>query len=222
MHINEALNSRYATRSFKPDPVSKETLLKIVAAATRAPSWADTQPWEIFIAGGEALNRLRRSFIERFDAGGPNQTDLPRPQNWPPALQQRTAENSAHRFAAMGVDRNDEIARQAISRRNYEFFGAPVVVYLCMDRTLTPWSIFDMGMVAQSIMLAAQEFGVDSMPAVGLVAYPDLLRKELGIPDDLMVLMGLALGFGDPNHPVNKPRSLRRPVEEVVRFQGLS
>ena len=220
MNVIEALNSRYAARAFKPDPVSKETLLKIMTAATRSPSWADTQPWEIFIAGGETLNRLRRSYLERFTAGAPSQTDLARPQNWPPALQQRMAENGAYRFKIMGVDRNDENARQANNRRNYEFFGAPVVVYLCLDRTLTPWSIYDLGMVSQSIMLAAQEYGVDSMPAVGLVAYPGLLRQELGIPDDLLVMMGLALGYGDADDPVNKPRSLRRPVEEAVRFKG--
>jgi len=221
MNIIEALHSRHSVRAFKPDPVDKETLLKIMQAANQAPSWGNSQPWEVFIAGGETLERLRRAFLERFDAGLPMQPDLPRPQEWPPALKQRMAENAANRLAAMGLSPNDESAKKAVTRRNYEFFGAPVVVYLCLERTLTPWSIFDAGMFAMSVMLAAREFGVDSIPAVNLVAYPDLIRAELEIPESLMILLGLAMGYGDPEHPANKPRSFRRPVQEFVRFKGL-
>ncbi|MGI5837687.1 MAG: nitroreductase, partial [Chloroflexota bacterium] len=96
----------------------------------------------------------------------------------------------------------------------------PVVVYLCMDRTLSHWSLFDMGSLAQSIMLAAQERGVDSAPAVVLAAYPDLLRAELGIPGDLSILLGVALGYGDSDHPHNCYRSSRRPLEDVAHFTG--
>ncbi len=221
MDVIDALNSRHAVRAFKPDTVAKETIVKILAAATRAPSWADTQPWEVFVAGGEPLNRLRKAFLTRFEQGMPAQPDLPRPKGWPPALQQRMAENTAHRFKALGVDRSDEEAKRANSRRNYEFFGAPSVVYLCMDRALTSWSIFDNGLLAQSIMLAAQEFGVDSVIAVNLVAYPDLIRTEIGVPENLLILIGIALGYADPTQPTNQIRSLRRPLDEVVTFKGL-
>ncbi|MBI4322545.1 MAG: nitroreductase [Chloroflexi bacterium] len=220
MNVVDALNSRYSARAFKADRVDKETLLKIVAAANRAPSWGDTQPWEVFVAGGEVLDRLRRAFVARYDQGEPSKPDLPRPQSWPPAFQQRMSENSIHRYTSMGVDYNDQEVRRATTRRNYEFFGAPALAYLCMDRTLSPWSIFDLGMFAQSLMMAAQEFGVDSVPAVNLVAYPDLIRQELQIPENLMVLFGVALGYGDPDDLVNKPRSLRRPVEDMVRLRG--
>ena len=221
MNIIEALHSRHSVRAFKPDPVDKDTLLKILQAANQAPSWGNSQPWEVFVASGEALNRLRRAFLQRFEAGLPMQSDLPRPQQWPPALKQRMAENAANRFAAMGLSPADEAAKRVVTRRNYEFFGAPVVIYLCLERSLTPWSIFDVGMLAMSVMLAAQEYGVDSIPAVNLVAYPDLIRTELEIPENLMILLGLALGYADQEHPANKPRSVRRTIQEVVRFKGL-
>ncbi|MEW6423761.1 MAG: nitroreductase family protein [Bacillota bacterium] len=51
MNVIEALNSRHSVRAFKPDPVTKETLLKIIQAANQAPSWGNSQPWEVFIAG---------------------------------------------------------------------------------------------------------------------------------------------------------------------------
>jgi nitroreductase len=220
MDVTDALNSRYSTRAFKPDPVDKETITRILEAATRAPSWANTQPWEIFIAGGDVLNRLRNAYLENYHKDVPGRSDLPRPQQWPPALQKRMEELGAERFKTAGIKRDDKAARQTIFEANYRFFGAPAVIYLCMDRSLTPWSIFDIGMLAQSIMLEAQQYGLGSIPAYILASYPDLIRAELEIPDDLSIIIGVALGYSDEQHPQNKFRSLRRPIQEVVRFRG--
>ncbi len=220
MDVIDALYSRYSSRAFKPDSVDKETITRILEAATRAPSWANTQPWEIFVAGGDVLNRLRHAYLENFHKSVSGGSDLPRPQQWPPALQKRMEELAAERYKTAGIGRDDKAARQAIFEANYRFFGAPVVIYLCMDRTLTPWSIFDIGMLAQSIMLAAQQHGLGSIPAVSLASYPDLIRAELEIPADLSIIFGIALGYSDTQHPQNKFRSPRRPIQEVVRFKG--
>ena len=94
------------------------------------------------------------------------------------------------------------------------------MIYLCLDRSLTPWSMFDLGLLAQSIMLEAREYGLDSAPAVMLVAYPEIIRAELGIPENLSIVFGIALGHADGQSPQNKYRTPRRPIKEVVRFQG--
>ena len=221
MNVLDAINSRYSVRAFKQEEVNKDILMQIFEAATKAPSWADTQPWEIYVAGGETLNRLRREYLVYYEKGSPSMLDLPRPLDWPTAPKQRMMENMDQRFTAMGIDRDDKQAREVNVRRNYEFYGAPHVVYLCLDRTLTPWSYFDLGALSQTIMLAAQEFGVASIPAVSLVAYPELIRQELEIPENLMILIGIALGYEDPENIVNKPRSLRRSPEEVVRTKEI-
>ena len=221
VNVLDALSTRYSARAYKPQPVEKEVLLKIMEAALRTPSWADTQPWEIFIAGGEVLSRLRRAFLARHGEGLPIQPDIPRPQDWPPALQRRMAEMVAHGLKVRGLAPDDEEVRRQSLRRNFEFFGAPAVLYLCQDRSLTPYSVFDLGMMAMSIMLAARELGVDSIPAVNLVGYPDILRAELDIPANLMIVMGLALGYGDPEQLVNKPRTPRRPIGDAVRLKGI-
>ena len=171
MNVIDALNSRFTVRAFEPDPVHKGTILKILDAASRAPSSGNTQPWELFVAGGYALDRLRRAFEERFRRGVPGSPDLPAPQQWPPALQKRMDELKAARFASLGIEPEDAAARQAMSERTNQLFGAPTVVYLCMDRTLTAWSIFDIGLLEPSIMLAAQQYGVDSAAAALLISY---------------------------------------------------
>jgi nitroreductase len=220
MNVTEALNSRYSTRAFKSDPVDRNTILKILEAATRAPSWANTQPWEIFVAGGDALERLRQAYLANFQTDVPRKSDIPRPELWPPAHQKRIEDLGAKRFGLRGIKRDDKAARLVFSEANAKFFGAPVVIYLCMDRTLTPWSVFDIGMLAQSIMLEAQEYNLGSIPAFMLVSYPELIRTELEIPEDLSIIIGIALGYSDTQHPQNKFRSPRRDIREVVRFKG--
>jgi len=220
MNTIEALNSRYCCRAFRPDPVSKEKVLKIVEAATRAPSWANTQPWEIYVASGEVLERLRQAYLKNFEKEVAGHPDLPRPQSWPLASQRRTEDLMARRLQHLGIARDDGSGRKTMMQANYKFFGAPVVIYLCMDRSLTQWSVFDLGSLSQSIMLAAKDIGLDTAVAVMLVAYPDLIRAHLEIPDDLSIIVGIALGFSDLNNPGNSFRSPRRLLSDVVHLKG--
>ena len=221
MNVIDALNARFTVRDFGPEPVDSATILKILNAATRAPSSGNSQPWELFVAGGDALNRLRKGYEERFTAEKPGSPDLPAPQRWPPTLQKRIEETKSARFEFMGI-KHDDASRHAMLKRAHQLFGAKTVVYLCLDRTLTAWSIFDMGLLAQSVMLAAQHYGVDSTVAAILVSYPDLIRAELEIPEDLLILIGIALGHCEPHHPSNQYRSSRRPLQDVARLKGLS
>jgi len=221
MEVMEALNRRYTVRAFKSDAIDRKTLENILNAAQRAPSWANTQPWEIYVAGGAVLNRLREAYVANLKNCVQRSPDLAAPKEWPPALRGRMESLRAERTAAAERVCLDKSMLKDISEMNYHFFYAPVVAYLCMDRTLTPWSVFDLGLLAQSIMLAAQHFGVDSATAVTLVAHPDLIRKELRIPDDLSIIIGIALGHADPDHPQNKYRSPRRTVLEAVTFHGI-
>ena len=220
MDVLDAMRTRYTARAYKPQPVDKETVLKILEAANRAPSWGNSQPWHIYVAAGEVTERIRQGFLERLHQGVPRQLDIPGVEKWPAAEQQRIGENGAARFKAMGIARDDKVARQGMVENNHRFFGAPCVVYICMDRTLTTWSVYDIGLLTENILLAATEYGVDSAVAVNLVNYPDIIRAEMGIPDSLAVVIGIALGYADPDDKWNIYRSTRRPIEEVVHLKG--
>jgi hypothetical protein len=63
--------------------------------------------------------------------------------------------------------------------------------------------------------------GLDSAPAVTLAAHPDLIRKELKIPDDLSIIIGIALGYADAGHPQNQYRTTRRTIHDAVMFKGV-
>ena len=52
--VTEALTTRRTIRAFKPDRIDRDLLVKILEPALHAPSWANTQPWEIVVAAGRA------------------------------------------------------------------------------------------------------------------------------------------------------------------------
>jgi nitroreductase len=220
MDITEALDSRFTCRAFNQDPIKKETIIKVMEEAIRSPSWANTQPWEIFIAGGEVLEKIRRGYMENFANDEPSNPDIPMVENWPEPHKERIKELGIKRYQHLGIRRDDEVARNASWRLNFKFFDAPSVIYLCMDESLSKWSMFDMGAISQSIMLAARGHGLDTAPAVNLVVYPKIIRKELGIPDDLSIVFGIAIGYKDSKSTQNNFRSPRRPLEEVLRLKG--
>ncbi len=220
MDVTEALRTRYTCRDYKPTPVLKGVILEILDAANRAPSWADTQPWEVFVAGGDALERLRKSYLEGFTKGDPPRPDMPAPTQWPAHLKERMDELlDLHKKEAQAMSGN-ALDPQAFLARQMRFFNAPVVVYICMEKSLTPWSIFDLGLFTQSLLLAAKEKGLDTAPAYRLVCYPDLIRKELGIPPELTLVFGVALGYGVEKSPTHGFDSPRRHIRDLARFKG--
>jgi nitroreductase len=221
MNVVEALNTRFTVRAFKPDPIDRSTLEKVMEAALRSPSWANTQPWEVYVAGAEVLNRLREAYLANLKNCVARNPDLASPKEWPPLLRKRMEALRSERMATLERVCLDKSELKDLSEMNYQFFHAPVVAYICMDKTLTPWSVFDLGLFSQSLMLAARHFGLDSAPAVTLVAHPDLIRKELKIPDALSIIIGIALGHADTEHPQNAFRTARRSVRETVSFKGI-
>ncbi|ATW24934.1 nitroreductase [Candidatus Formimonas warabiya] len=221
MDVIEALKSRHSTRAYQPKAVDKETILKIMEGANSTPSWANTQPWEVFVAVGKTLDSIRSRYREHFTNQVPLNPDIPRPQQWPEAHQERTREMGAAHLKLLGIDRDDQEARAIMVERNLNFFGAPAVIFLCLDKDLSQWSLYDLGSFSQSIMLAAQHYGLNTIPAIMLVAYPDVIRTELKIPAHLNIAMGIALGYGDSDHIESKFITTRRPVAEFVRISGI-
>lgn len=221
MNVLEALQARHSVRVFRPDPLPRETVLSIVGAALAAPSWTNTQPWEVFVAGGEPLERLRHAYLDRYEAGVAPHPDIPGIPEWPPAIRERVTELMTTRSALLGLDLGRPEDKKAFGLPNYRFFGAPVVVFLCMYRSLAGWPLYDLGSFSMALMLAAQEYGIQSVPAFSLSVYPDLVREELAIPDELALAIGIALGYADETAPLNSFRSTRRGFDEVVRVRGL-
>ncbi len=220
MNMTDALIRRRTIRAFKQDRVNQDLLRKILEPALHAPSWANTQPWEIYVAAGEPLDCIRKGYAEMLERCVPRNPDIVMPREWPEPCRVRMETLKAERTALLEEACKDRSSVADLMQVNYRFFDAPVVVYLCMDRCLTPWSMFDLGALSHGIMLSAEEEGIGSAVAVTLAAHPGIIRRELGIPNSLAIVIGIALGYPDLSSPQNNFRSSRRPPSDVIRYIG--
>lgn len=225
MDIAEAIRQRKSIRAFKPDEVPLETLKEIMELALRAPSWANTQPWEFAIVGGKKLEEIRQAVMEK--GGETGNPDLAYPQEFPEPYDTRRRSNGRKLFEVMGINREDKEKRQWWQLQGLRLFEAPSAIYIYTERAfhlqgdgLNVWPVFDCGLIAGNIMLLATSFGLGTIPQIQAVAYPDVLRKTLGIPDSKLIVLGLAIGYPDWDSPANEFRSERAPMSEVTRWQG--
>ena len=217
MDVIKAILGRHSVRDFSPKPVLKETVMKILEAATRSPSGGNGQPWEVFVASGATMERIRQAYLERFQSGsGGPPPGGPPPQ--PAFIQERMAIIRNERFKLLGLDPNDPASGKVFMEWGSRLFGVPVLAVICMDKALS--SHLDIGLFIQTVCLAAQGYGVDSFIAGSFVSHQDVLRQELEIPENLNIITGIGLGYPNPDAIINTYHSPRRPIQEVVRFKN--
>jgi nitroreductase len=212
MTVSEALAKRRSARAFKPIPVEREKLLKILADASRAPSWANSQPWEVFVAEGETLKRIKAGYAECYAKAVPASPEVSRPVEWTEAAKNRTKNLRPDMVRDCGP------AADQFGALNQQMFNAPAVVYICKDKILGTWAVYDLGACAQSFMLSAVENGLGTIPAITTAIYPEVLHREINIPDNLDIVIGLAVGYADEANAINNFNSARSPIEKTVRF----
>lgn len=212
MTVSEAIKNRRSMRAFLPQPVPREVLLKVLNDAAYTPSWANSQPWEVFVAEGDVLKRIKAGYADCYAKAVQAAPEVPRPVEWSEAAKSR----QKGLFPDMVRDCGD--ATQQFGALNQRMFDAPCVLFICMDKVLSQWSLYDIGAYSQSFMLSAFENGLGTIPAVTTVLYPDVLRKELNIPDHLKITIGIAMGYVDETNTINNFRSARTPIEDNVTF----
>ena len=218
MEILEGIKTRQSFRAFKPSPVSKEVMNKILEAVSKSPSYTNTQPWEVVVASGKKKEELAAKLLELAKANAPAHRDLPGPKAWPPAMEARSREHGARRLSTLGVARDDEQGRDKLRLMNYEFYGAPCAVFLFMDGSLGDWSVFDMGLFTQTLMLAAHAFGVESCMQASVTDYAPEIKKILGVDGSKKLVIGLSMGYPDEKAKLNTYRSLKQKPDEFVKW----
>ncbi|MBM4273420.1 MAG: nitroreductase [Deltaproteobacteria bacterium] len=219
MELLEGLRTRKSIRAYKPDPVPRKLLLEVLDAARWSPSWGNTQPWELAVVGGDTVKRLTADLVAAFEQKTPPAPDVPMPQTFPDACQKRYMACAAGLFGAMGIAREDKARRFAHLVNMTRAFGAPAIIYVTFSRELTvPYTMLDLGLIIHGICLAAHAHGLGTCIEAQLALYPDLVRRHLNLPESQKIVVGLALGYPDPQAPANAFRTHREPLDKFVTW----
>ena len=207
MNVSDAIAGRFSVRAFKPDPVPRAVVAEILTLAAQAPSGGNLQPWRVYGLAGAPLAEFK-ALVAANPFGETPEYDVYPPNLWEP-FRTRRFQNGEDLYATIGLPREDKPARLRQLARNGEFFGAPVGLFFCLDRKLGPPQWADLGMYMQTVMLLAVERGLDTCPQEYWARYPNTVASFLGVPDDHMLFAGMALGYRDPDHPINALKARR-------------
>ncbi|GFG54374.1 oxidoreductase [Mycolicibacterium agri] len=211
--LEQAIQDRHSTRMFLTDkPVPVELVNEALALAMRAPSNSNIQPWHVVLASGAARNRLVAALLDVAAVESPNVPVLPE------SFAHKRRELGALVYGSMGISRDDKEARRLAVLRNWEFFRAPLAGIVCMHRDLDYVDAMGVGMFLQTLLLALTARGLSTCVQVSIAGYPDVVREQLGIGEDMRILCGLAIGYPDTSFAANNIHVPRNAVEQNVTF----
>ena len=216
--VDEAILSRRSVRAFLPEPVEDDIIREILAIASRAPSGANMQPWRVYVATGASKERLSQAVMasgSRTDRWGEYKYY---PDKFFEPYQGRRRELGYALYEHIGIAKREVDRMRVQHDRNFVFFDAPVGMIFTVDRRLNQGSWIDLGMFLQTIMIAARARGLHTCPQAAFAPSHQQIRPVLGIPDEEIVVCGMALGYEDATKPENDLRTDRAPLEEWVKF----
>lgn len=211
MEFKEAVAARKSVRDYTDEPVGMEDLRDIVETAGRAASWCNAQPWRVYAVTGERLGRIRAEWAERLAAEAPMAMDFEGVHR--EEMTELAAANMGGFFGTVAP------YIEAGTMAPQVLYGAPVVLILTVPKGASQYAMYDLGAFAEQLMLAAADKGIASLVAAMFVAYPDVLRRELPIPDDEAIAIGVSLGYAS-GAETNGIATSRMPIDDYLTICG--
>lgn len=215
MEFKDVLAREHATRKFTDQRVSEKTVRKVIEEAQRTPSLLNSQPWRIYVAEGEVAKAIRKEHEEKTLANEEphEEFDSLLKVEWDtfPSKNMATMSETLDYFLRGETDDFDQA--------QLKLFNDPVIVFLTIPKQSPAWSIFDLGGFSQTLMLAANNRGLSTMPAHAFVKYPEVIRKYLNIPEDETIGIGIGLGYPNKKATINDYKSKRVPLDEILKIK---
>ncbi len=216
MDVSEAVATRRSTRAFLDTPVDDDTIRELLVKASRAPSGGNVQPWRIFVINGATMERFRRFMATRTEPEPLDYEIYPK-KLWEPYRSSRY-KLGEDMYTLLGIPREDKPRRLAWFAENLRFFGAPAGLFCFVDRRMGSPQWSDLGMFLQTFMLLAIEAGLGTCAQESWSLRSKSVAEFVDADDELMLFCGMAIGYRDPDHPVNQLVSDREPFSTWAKF----
>lgn len=215
MDLLKAVEERRSTRAFLNRPVDRETLETLLRLATQAPSAINLQPYELIVVSAGERERLSRLLVkrmkERHISCGPGAKSP-----LPPHFVER--ERGLLRAIRPHLPEHTPF-QEFINEGSCNFYGAPTAVIITMDPVFSSARLTDIGVLVGYLVLCAHGLSLGTCPIGLITAFEDDIREALSIAEEKKVVIGVAVGYPDPDAPINRSRSERVALEELVRWR---
>ena len=217
--LENSIRGRRSIRKFKSDKVAEETIRDLLDQARWAPSWGNTQPWQVIVVSGEVLEKFKKANQKRLLEGVMPNPDIKMPQVWPDELKKRYMGIASSMFSALNIAREDKQARFQFTADLFGLFDAPCLILFCIDKSLSvEYACFDIGLFLQTFCLAAHGRGLGTCIMAASLSYPEILRELLPGTEEKLFVIGAALGYPDTDSPINKFERGRADVDQFVAW----
>ena len=223
MDVFEAVDSRIACRHFFDKPVDLNIVKELLAKAARAASGGNLQSWNVYALTGKPLAEFKAIVQARLANDDPRHAKTEYavyPEPMFGAYKDRREEHGVQLYGSLGIDRTDPAQRLKQFNKNFEFFGAPVALFITIDRRLGPGQWADLGGYINSLAVLARGYGLDTCPQESWARMHHLVRPFVKMPPEQMLFCAVAIGYGDRKHPANAFRSPRASLAEFCSFFG--
>ncbi|MCF8468278.1 MAG: nitroreductase [Sneathiella sp.] len=222
MDVEEAILSRRSIRAFTDQPVDRARIERVLELSQRAPSGTNTQPWHTYVCTGAVRDAISRDVIEMFDKGMASKYEDYGyyPPTWKEVHRDRRRGVGWSLYGLLGIEKGDREGAARQSKRNFSFFDAPVGLFFTVDAYLGRGSWFDAGLYMQTVMLAARGEGLHTCPQAAWISFQEPVFRHLNIPEDQVLVSGMAMGYEDTTAIENTLVSEREDVANVVHYVG--
>jgi len=217
--FRDLTRSRRSIRDFAPTPVDESVVTELINEALTAPSWSNTRPYRVAVVTGEVKERISATLVTRFDdimrarshklttrlkglvsALTLLRSDFRIPVSYPDDLRRRQVDLAKALYGHLGIARDDIASRNEQIRRNMEFFGAPVGLFIFARKGMGVYSALDAGHFMQTLMLSAHARGLATCAQGFLAFWSKPIRAEFDVPDGYKLLCGMSLGYPANSH----------------------
>lgn len=220
--VDQIITGRRSIRAFLKTEIDTDDIRSILTVASRAPSGSNTQPWKVYVLQGERLRKLSDCILQAHHLplaeNGHREEYNYYPVKWVTPYLERRRKVGWDLYSLLGLGRDNKQGMHAQHGRNYAFFDAPVGLIFTIDRVMEQGSWLDYGMFLQNIMLAAKARGLDTCPQAAFTQYHQIIRDELMLPENEMLVCGMALGYADMSKIENSLVTERDDLTAFVQF----
>ena len=220
MDLMNVIRDRKSIRAFKPIPVKKLIVEKLLRAAIMAPSGSNAQPWKFHVITGRDKKELDDLLLTcSSEAREIFEREVDREQNMGGRTGPRRTEFNNALFELLA--KNDMIEKMLPSVLNY--YGAPVAIFITVDHVLRE-NILATGAAIENLLLAAHNEGLGScwisLPFMRTKSGGPKIKKHLNLPAEEKLIASIAIGYPDEQSPLNLFKSSRDDFDSFVEWIG--